>query len=419
MFLIVDANNFYVSCERVFRPDLEQRPVVVLSNNDGCVVALSPDVKTLGVPRGAPVHQYRALIEHHQITVCSSNYPLYGDMSDRLMCTLASFTPKVEAYSIDEAFMEVPDALVDPALLGEITQRVKQWTGLPTTVGAAPTKTLAKVANRISKERGEPGFCLTHENLEAHLQTFPVSKIWGIGRRLAKRLEADKIKTAWQLRQMEPKQMRAMFSVVEERLIRELRGEPCRVLEDHVEPRRQIMASRSFGRPVTRLAEMEEAVASYAARAGGKLRDQQCRARAIYVSLYSNRFRTDQEFIKESATHCFDMPQSDGAALIRAGKALARKLFRKDVKYHKALVLLLDLAPMGSEQASLLAARPDYTTSDAVMSAMDQINKQFGRNTVFHAAEGIEQPWAMRADHLSPQYTTAWDQLPTAFVRPR
>ena len=458
LYALVDCNNFYASCERVFAPHLNGRPVVVLSNNDGCVIARSDEAKAAGIPMGAPFHQYEEQLKRHQVAVFSSNYALYGDMSARVMKSLHSFTPDVEVYSIDEAFLGLGgfDPRLLPHHMANMRAAIKQWTGIPVSVGIAPTKTLAKLANRIAKKYTSDGVYMMKDPalMTRILGDIEVEDIWGISKRWGARLRQMGIGTALQLREASPRQIRQALSVVGERIVHELNGHPCLMLED-VQPKQTIMSSRSFGTMVTKQADLEEAVASYTARAAEKLRRQSGRAGGLYVFLRTNRFRKQDPQYSNAAMVGFDNPTSDTATLIRAAVHAIAGLYRSGYRYHKAGVMLTELTDAHEGPVSLLNPEPeaDRKLKDKRMAMLDRVNQQMGRGTLFHAAEGIARPtqnkantlgerrvvygsrfrittaqncapsariigterWRMRSQFKSPSYTTNWHDL--AIVR--
>ncbi|OUU44176.1 MAG: hypothetical protein CBC12_13525 [Candidatus Puniceispirillum sp. TMED52] len=433
VFALVDCNNFYVSCERVFEPSLAQQPVVVLSNNDGCIIARSDEAKALGIPMGAAVHEYAAALKRHKVRVFSSNYPLYGDMSGRVMESLGQFTPDVEVYSIDEAFLGL-NGFAETALpqhMRDMRQAIGQWTGIPVSVGVAATKTLAKLANRIAKKYTSDGvYMMTDPVLMTRiLSDIAVEDIWGISRRWGERLRAMGIKTALQLQRANPQQIRKALSVVGERIVHELNGISCLELEA-VQAKQNIMSSRSFGRLISDRSSIEEAAASYTARAAEKLRKQNSLATGIYVFIRTNRFRTQDPQYSNAALIQFDEPTADTSTLIAAATRAIQQLYRPGFRYHKAGVMLTDLVADGKEQKSLW--RLDGLTANGVatdaaskrrMAMLDQVNAMMGRGTLFHASEGIkpgqqnraiaaDKPgWHMRQQFRSPSYTTRWADL--------
>jgi DNA polymerase V len=411
---LVDCNNFYVSCERVFQPELRGRPVVVLSNNDGCVIARSNEAKALGIAMGAPWHLHRDRFAAVGVIVRSSNYTLYGDMSSRVMSVLSQFTPDLEIYSIDEAFLGMAGfgARLE-AQARALRAAVFQWTGIPVSIGIAPTKTLAKVANHAAKKDEKHGgalLLLDEAAQDVALAKIELTDLWGVAGRLAARLAAIGINTPLDLKRGDPRLIRERLGVVTMRLALELRGVPCLGLEREIPDRKSIMASRSFGRPVTALSEMREAVASYTARAAEKLRRQRLATAHLMVFVETNRFRPDD------AQHCAARPvrlpvaTSDTGKLIAAALAGLPTIWRDGYRYKKAGVVLLDLHPAAAVQEGLFD-NADSPRRIALMRTIDKLNLRFGRDTVTFAATGRRRPWKLRRELLSPCYTTAWDEL--------
>ena len=411
---LIDCNNFYVSCERVFQPDLRGRPVVVLSNNDGCVIARSNEAKALGIAMGAPWHLHRKKFEDAGVIVRSSNYTLYGDLSARIMTVLSQFTPDLEIYSIDEAFLGLQgfgDRLENHARA--MRAAVLRWTGIPVSVGIAPTKLLAKVANHIAKKNEKHGgvvLLLDEAAQDAALSRLELTDLWGVAGRLAVRLQAIGINTPLDLKRGDPRLIRERLGVVTLRLALELRGMPCLNLEQEIPNRKSIMASRSFGRPVTALAEMREAVASYTARAAEKLRRQNLATAHLMVFIQTNRFKPDDA--QHCASRAVHLPvaTSDTAKLIGAALVGLGSIWRNGYRYKKAGVILLDLHRASAVQEGLFD-KADSPRRVVLMRTIDRLNLRFGRDTVTFAAAGIRRPWQMSRKFLSPCYTTAWDEL--------
>jgi DNA polymerase V len=411
VFALVDCNNFYASCERVFDPRLKNRPIVVLSNNDGCIVARSNEVKALGIPMGVPFFEQKALIKKHKIAVFSSNYQLYGDMSQRVMDSLRLFAPDIEVYSIDEAFLRLdhlePRDLVDYCTT--IRAKVMQWTGIPVSIGIGPTKVLAKVANRVAKKQTDDGVfdIRSRKAQDEILRTLEVEKLWGIARRWAERLRRIGITKASELRDASPVIIRKHLSVVGERLVRELRGDSCIDLED-IQPRKNIMSSKSFGNLLTQKEPMEEALANYAARACEKLRKQNSRAQAVYVFVGTSEFSKEQ--YSNSLTCSLTVPTSDTRLIIETAKLCLNRIYKPGYRYKKTGVMLLDLIPAALEQKHLFVDS-DPRPGDHLMDTVDRINQDHGPDTVFFGAQGVNREWKMRCGSRSPRYTTQWDEL--------
>lgn len=413
---LVDCNNFYASCERVFQPALRGKPVVVLSNNDGCVIARSNEAKALGIEMGAPWHLNREKFSGADVVVKSSNYTLYGDMSARVMKTLLSFSPVLEIYSIDEAFLGLEgfdDRLEDHARTLRAT--VLQWTGIPVSVGIAPTKTLAKVANRLAKKDPASGgvrVLMAAIDQERALAQLELTDLWGVARRLSGRLTAQGVTTPLALRNADPKQIRQTFGVVGERIVRELRGESCIDIEEVAPNRKSLIASRSFGRPVETLTEMQEAVAAYASRAAEKMRRQNLATANLIVFVETNPFRKQDRQYRASRSAQLPIATADTGRLVAAALGALVAIWREGYKYKKAGVMLLDLAPANALQGSLFAT-PDSTASQARMRALDVINRRYGRGTLIIGAAGVKSAWRLRRAHVSKNYTTSWSELLT------
>ena len=421
---LVDVNNFYVSCERLFRPDLEGRPVVVLSNNDGCVVARSAEVKALGVPMGMPWFEMRDLAEQHGILAFSSNYTLYGDLSARIMDVLGQFAPEREVYSIDECFLDfttLPRAdLTDTGQA--IRQRVKQWVGVPVSVGFGTTKTLAKLANHIAKKRpGWNGVCdlavLAPDDQRLLFQDIASREVWGVGRRLAERLLQQGIRSVEDLRQADPAGIRRRYNVVLERTVRELQGTACLDLEAVRAPRQQIVASRSFGAPVYRPDELAEAIRAYMGRAAEKLRRDGSTARIVSIWLETNRFRAQDAQYHPSAKISLPVPSDDTAHLTQAAMRVLRRIYREGFRYVKAGVMLLDLQAKTIHQGDLFEHHPAevLTQRGELMATLDRINARWGRGTLGIGTAALQAPrrWSMKRGAMSPASTTDWASLPT------
>jgi DNA polymerase V len=417
-FALVDGNNFYVSCERVFNPRLEGVPVVVLSNNDGCVVARSGEVKALGVKMGVPWFQLKDLAIRHGILALSSNYSLYADMSNRMMGVISRFSPDQEIYSIDECFLGLggfpADGLAD---MGQrIRQQVRQWVGIPVCVGIAPTKTLAKLANHCAKKNlaGADSVCdfgrLAADDLTALFDRIAVGEVWGVGRRLSEQLNAMGIATVRALRDADTALIRREFSVVLERTVHELRGVSCLALEEVAPNKQQIMASRSFGEYVYALTDLEEAVSTYIARAAEKLRRQRSLANAVQVYIRTNPFSERQPQYQRGITVPLTQATSDTMRLTRAVLWGLKRIYRPGFAYQKAGVMLMDLH--GEDQAQGVLFAVSAPARPLLMDVIDRANARWGRGTLKLAAEGVRKPWQMKRERVSPSYTTRWDELP-------
>lgn len=414
MFALVDCNNFYATCETVFRPDLRGKPVVVLSNNDGCVVARSAEVKALGtIKMGVPVFQIKNEIKKHKIEVFSSNYTLYADMSCRVMRILRSVSPGIEIYSIDEAFIDVRGIRDLMAFGTMVRSTIKQWTGITVAVGMAPTKTLAKLANHGAKKfPGTGGVVdLRDPARQGKLMAItPVGEIWGVGRRTAKALNALGVETALQLRDADIQDIRRRFSVVLARTVSELRGISCVELESQPAPKKQIVTSRSFGQRIIALDAMRQAISEFTERACAKLRNGGQYARAITVFIQTSRFLEDESRqYANHATGSLAHHGSDNYQFIKLAQRLLEEIWRDGYEYNKGGVILGDFSKTKQKQFGLFE-KPERDNS-SVMEAIDTINNRIG--SVRFATSSGYQHWAMRRDSLSPAYTTRWSDLPS------
>ena len=413
IFALVDCNNFYASCERVFDPSLKKRAIVILSNNDGCIIARSNEAKALGIPMGAPFFQQKAIIKKHNVAVFSSNYQLYGDMSQRIMDTLRLHAPDMEIYSIDEAFLRLDP--LQPRELYEycktIRTKVLQWTGVPVSIGIGPTKVLAKVANHVAKKQIGVFDIRSQQAQDEILKAMDVGKIWGIARKWSERLNQMGINKASELRDASPTIIRKHLSVIGERILRELKGQSCIDLES-IQPRKTIMSSKSFGNPLTNKRPIEEALANYTARACEKLREQNSRAQAVHVFIQTNGFRETDRQYNNGLTCTLTTPTSDTRLIIKAAKFCLSRIYKQGYRYKKTGVMLTGLIPTSLEQKQLFI---DYNhhAGDHLMDIVDRINKSYGPDTLFLGAQGVTREWKMRCVLRSQRYTTEWDDLLT------
>jgi len=420
---IVDCNSFYCSCERLFRPDLWTRPVVVLSNNDGCIIARSDEAKSLGIDMGAPYFLQRELLRKHDVSVFSSNYNLYGDLSMRVMDTLRAVMPPgtVEVYSVDEAFLDISH--ITPGSYDEfatfLRETVEMWTGIRVSVGVAPGKLLAKVANRLAKKDKKASNCVmvldTDEKTEAALRNFEVGDLWGIGRRYAAKLRDQfGINTAWQLRHMpEAWAQKNLGGVVGVRMIRELNGIPCIPMKDPLETKKMISTSRMFGRPVYALKDLKESVASYVARAAEKLRRQGYSAGTMDVFVVTHGTGEQRLVYDPQSNHRYVVLEEASClthVLISRAMPLVEALYREGPRYVKAGVILGGLVPDAWVQAGLFAPRQPENRRK-LMDAMDNLNHSIRSDTVRYATSGLARHWKMRQEMRSPRFTTRWDEL--------
>lgn len=424
-YALVDGNNFYVSCERVFNPALEGRPVVVLSNNDGCAVARSDEAKALGIAMGEPYFQIRDLLARCGGLALSSNYTLYADMSRRMMSVIARYSPEQEVYSIDESFLRFTGfGRWDLTAHGlRLRDQVRRWTGIPVGVGIGPTKTLAKLANRLAKRHPDfkaAGVCnladLAPWHQVRYFSELDVADVWGVGPRWAGRLRELGIRSAQDLKLADPETLRRRFSVVLARTVRELNGLPCMPLEEAPPARQQIVSSRSFGHLLTDKQDLLEAVSTYAARAGARLRGEGQAASALQVFLGTNPFIPGEPQYHPAAVTPFSSPTRDTARLIQAARGGLERIFRPGLRYKKAGVMLLDLVPDTVCQGELFGtgAAPDGARRGRLLAVLDQLNGEMGQGTLRFAAEGTGQPWRMKRDKLTAAFTSRWEALAVA-----
>jgi DNA polymerase V len=413
---LVDCNNFYASCERVFKPAWNSRPIGVLSNNDGCIVARSNELKAAGIPMGAPYFKYRRQLEMIGAVVVSSNYELYGDMSSRVMNTLESLAPGIEVYSIDEAWLKLPG--IQTEMLDEhgrnIVSKTHQHTGIPVSMGIGLTKVLAKVANRICKQQKTPGSVfklIDHETIERCLADIPVEEVWGVGHRWAERLNRNGIYSALDLRNTDPFRMRKVYGVVMQRLIFELQGQSCLEFED-IEPKKLIISSRSFGSRVTELSDLLEATSFHATRAGEKLRKQHSACGALQVFVKTGKHNPREGYFNASAIVKFPVQTSDTRSLIKAAQQGIKRIFKPGHRYAKTGVMLLEIGPANAVQSDFFGT-VDSHQSQTLMQLVDRINVARGKHTLFFGSEGTRKSWAMKRERKTCAYTTRWSELPT------
>jgi len=406
-FVLIDCNNFYVSCERLFNPRLERRPVLVLSNNDGCVVARSQEVKELGIKMGEPFFKIRDFCKRHHILVYSSNYALYGDISHRVMCILETFAPEIQIYSIDEAFLKYPPSMTAEELFQmseKIRRVIKQWVGIPVSLGIAPTKTLAKVANKMAKKNTVGVFDVTSSEIQAEiLKEFPVRDLWGVGSALQAKLHAMGIYTAEEFREKDPLFIRRKLGVIGERMLWELRGVSCLPLEQ-VRPKKSISHSRSFARAITDCVELSEHLSSYIASACEELREQTSCTQALCVYLKAKE--------DESVSTVISLPvaTNDTAYLISAAKEGLKRLFRQGAHYKKCGIILFDLIPEDEVIPDLFLGGLD-PKRQRLLQTIDALNTHLQKRAVFYGAMGVRSVPNRRCANRSPPYTTSWKDL--------
>ena len=405
-YLLVDCNNFYVSCERVFNPIYQGKPVIVLSNNDGCAIARSQEAKDLGIKMGEPYFKISNLCRTHKVRILSSNYELYGDMSERVMSVLRQFSPNYEIYSIDEAFLKVTlsSRAELEALIKSIRQRVLKWTGIPVSIGGGPTKTLAKIANYWAKKQKGLLVLQQQDEIKSALGALPVANIWGVGYQRAQTLKRHNIQSALDLQRTPIKFIRKIFTVTGEKLALELRGIPCLDLEVGT-AKKQIQYTRSFGRPITTLKHMLEALTDYTARAAEKLRQEKLLTSCI--SFYLRTSKWDKNPVYIEAILPLEQATDDTRVLVKTITPKVFTLFKENQNYKKAGVCLMGLKPSSKNQD--LFGKSENPTP--LMQTMDIINQTFGKNTLFLASQLNDKSWTMASSNRTPRYTTCWDEL--------
>jgi len=414
VFALVDGNNFYASCERVFDPSLRSVPLVVLSNNDGCAIARSAEAKALGVKMGHPAHELRDLVRRHGLVMRSANFALYGDMSRRVVAVLRDQAPRVEVYSIDESFLDLSGIRDRLAFARQLRERVHRWTGVPNCIGIGPTKTLAKAANKVAKKGAGVVVLEDLTAQDAALESLPVSDVWGVGSRWTAQLAKLGVSTAAQLRDAPPDLILERFGVVLLRTQRELQGLPCMGLELIEPDRQQIMVSRSFGERIEDQSRVEQAIATFATRACEKLRRRELVASAVTVFAETDAFRPELRQHHPSRTTGFAVPTADTRLVLQAIRRMLTCFFRPGCAYKRAGVALLELARPATLQGDLFASMT--IGDDRLMATLDRINRRFGRGTAGFAASGWRSrpAWGMRQRNVSPCYTTRWADVPVA-----
>ncbi|MGO4742331.1 translesion error-prone DNA polymerase V subunit UmuC [Serratia quinivorans] len=417
MFALVDVNSFYTSCETVFRPDLKGKPIVVVSNNDGCIISLSAEAKVLGIKMGAPYFKIKDELRRQQVAVFSSNYSLYADLSHRVMLTLTEMAPAVEIYSIDEAFIDVSGLSRCLSLHDfgqQMRNRVLKNTGLTVGVGIASTKTLAKIANYAAKKWRQTGGVVELSDADRQrklLSLVPVEKVWGVGRRIGKKLGLMGIETALQLADSPTWVIRKHFNVVLERTVRELRGESCLEFDEFAPTKQQIICSRSFGHRITAYQDMRQAICTYAERAAEKLRAEKQFCCVISVFMRTSPHAENEIFYGPQASGRLAIPSNDTRDIIRVAISALDRIWKADFRYMKAGVMLSDFFSQGVAQLNLFDEHQPRPNSSALMQTLDRLN-QSGRGTVWFAGQGIQKSWAMKREMLSPSYTTRYSDLP-------
>lgn len=416
---LIDCNNFYVSCERLFRPDIRKTPVVVLSNNDGCVVSRSNEAKAIGIRMGQPWFECKELAEEHGVVALSSNYALYADLSNRVMSILSTYSPRHEVYSIDECFVDLTGTAKLRDVSYQMREHVINWSGIPVCVGIGPTKTLAKLANFVAKRHPRSKGVFNYNDLNEQQQSkllgqITVDEVWGVGRRISKRLAEHNIHTVEELRHAHTPTLRSEFGVVMEKTQRELQGIACIDLQEVVPDKQQIVSSRSFGAMVQDVDVLKDAMSTFVANACAKLRAQNSYTSLIQVSLYTNRFRSDLPQYSPCLAIPLPHPTNDSLVINKWAGYLVEQMFKPEYQYKKAGITLSEISPVTQHQGDLLASERTKTGSTKLMTAIDQLNKRFGRGAVKISTQGAHKGWQMKQERKSPCYTTNWEEIPSA-----
>ena len=410
---LIDCNSFYASCERIFNPKLLGKPIVVLSNNDGCIITRSAEAKALGIKMGEPYFKAKKIIEKNNVKVFSSNYSLYGDISQRVMEILLGFSPEVEIYSIDEAFLNFKGFKNHELLTycKHIRQTIKQWVGIPVSIGVGSTKTLSKIANHLAKKEADyEGICILKgdEKIEEALNRIEIGDVWGIGRRLSKFLRNYEVRTAKQFAFLDRRWIRKNMGVVGEKIQLELRGISCLDLELLPSPKKSCCVSRSFSRPIEKIEELQESIANYGSRVAEKIREEGLIAQSMSIFVLTNHFNKKEKQYSSSIKLQLDYPTSDSKLIVKRAVEGIKRIYKEGYRYKKAGIILYELHNSSSVRGLLDYDKP---RTDSLMRSLDKINYRYGSSTLRLAAEGIRRSWHMRREKVSPCYTTSFDQL--------
>lgn len=411
MFALVDCNNFYVSCERVFNPSLNGKPVVVLSNNDGCIIARSEEAKKLGLQMAEPAFKKVRFLKENGVHIFSSNYTLYGDMSARVIETLSRFTPEIEIYSIDEAFLNLTGITTDPEeLCKQISHTVTRNTGIPVSIGIGPTKTLAKIANKAAKYSGGIFIIKNKNQLDALIRNTPIEKVWGIGRQYEKLLKQNQVKTAFDFTRLDDNWLRTKMKVIGLRIKKELLAESCIRIELMLPPKKAIATTRAFGKKTSELVYITEAVSTYAVRCAEKLRKQNSVANLLTVFIHTDPFNPNEPQINKSKTITLPVATNNSMELVKYALICLNEIFIQDYRYKKAGVIVEGLQSESSFQQNIFD-KTDRVKQRNLLATVDKLNKDFGRDKIKLAVQGDGKEWKLRQEKLSKRYTTNWNDI--------
>ncbi|HRA42833.1 MAG TPA: Y-family DNA polymerase [Gammaproteobacteria bacterium] len=413
VFGLIDANNFYASCEQVFKPSLKNKPVIVLSSNDGCVISRSNEAKALGIQMGEPIFKIQNMIKAHNVQYLSANFSLYNDMSRRIMQVIAGLVPSIEVYSIDEAFVDftgIPFKNLS-ALAHRIVKTLYQYTGIPTTLGISSTKTLAKLAARIAKKNVsfQNVFCLTKDVRNHWLKQTSVEAVWGIGKRWSKKLNNLNIMDAYQLSLKDPDDIKTLSNKVLASTVLELQGTPVFEIEQEIASKKQIIVSKTFGKEVMALSELKEAVSTHICLALEKLRRQDSVSNSFSVFIQTDRFKTGFDNYHRQQSVELELPSQNTQKFLKLAMSILNNLYTEGLNYKKAGVMLTDISAKGSRQYDLFVE--DNEKEDSLMCVLDKINTKLGKGKIRFAVEGYKKAWEAKSNYRSPLYTTSWDDL--------
>jgi len=412
MIALADCNNFYASCERVFNPALKNKPVIVLSNNDGCVIARSNEAKALGIRMGQPVFKARKLIEQNNVNVFSTNFALYGDMSKRVMSLLDILSPEIEVYSIDEAFMDFSGIENYFKLGSQMRDTVVKHTGIPISIGIAKTKTLAKVANHFAKRYAKGVYILSRKNqIEDILKSMPISKVWGIGSRYATMLDSYGVKSAYDFIGLDENWVLNKMTIMGLKIQHELKGKPCISIDTNPSPKKNICTSRSFGIDVMRFQLLKESIAAHAVRCAEKLRQEKGCARYVSVIINTNPFSASDDYYHGYKSSSFDIPTNDTLDIVNAAENLLKSIYKEGMAYKKSGVIVGDIIPQNQIQMNIFDIDQNRIKRKNLNNAVDFINQAMGRSTIHIGSQGMTSRWQLKQERLSPCYTTKWNDL--------
>ncbi len=413
MIALADCNNFYASCERIFNPKIYDKPIIILSNNDGCVIARSNEAKSLGIKMGIPAFKIKNIIKNHHVYVFSTNFALYGDFSQRVMSVIANNVPSIEIYSIDEAFMDLEGIPKKKKFALELRKKILKWTGIPVSIGVAPNKTLSKVANHIAKKTNSGIYMISTSNdIKEELKIFPINKIWGVGNKFYQKLHYKKINTAYELTQKSDKWIQTNMSITGLKMVKELRGERCHNVINKQKLKKSIMTSRTFGNEINDFIELAQAISTYANICASKLRKQRGCAKTIYIMIFTNPFKNNNKLnYKAQKMISLSNHTDDSFKIVSSCIAALKSLYRRDCLYKKGGVILSDIIPKSQTQISLFTNNLDMVKRERLMLAMDQLNHNLGKEKIRFAVNGFKKEWGMKQANLSPCYTTRIKEL--------